>query len=83
MESVTREMKKLIKDEAIRKNVTKIYKDFDEEYESIVYYIYFKEETVRNTYEDEYMDYTVAMENELYKGAEAINEWLKEIAYVA
>lgn len=82
MVNVTKEFKKQIKDSQIRKNVTKIIKEYDGDFERTVYHIYFKKNTVSNIYEDEYMESTDAMENNLHTGADAINEWLKEIAYV-
>lgn len=76
MKSVTRELKKTIKNAEIRKNVKSIYVEYDEEYECNFYNIYFKEETVKSTYSDEYMDCTA------YKEGDDINGWLDEIAYV-
>ena len=78
--SVTKEMRKLITNDQIRKNVTKIYLVYDEEEEKEYYEIYFKEETVKSWYSDEYMTRTTAQKRSTPE--KDINGWLKEIAYV-
>ena len=78
MISKTRELKKTILDENIRKNVTKIYfvEGIEREDESDYFEIYFKEETVKSSYSCEYIDKTTC------PATLDINEWLKEIAYI-
>lgn len=76
MKSVTRELKKTIKNAEIRKNVKSIYVEYDEEFECNLYYINFKDETVKSTYSCEYIDSTTCKEGN------DINDWLDEIAYI-
>lgn len=82
MKSVTRECRKMIHDEKIRKCVTSIWKVYDEEDDSNYYLINFKENRVLNLYEMEYINYgtTAPITG---RGAEYdINAWLDEIAYI-
>ena len=81
MKSVTRQLRKLITNEDIRKNVTKIYYVYDDEYEEYFYYIYFKEDTVKNWYSDEYINNGTAVPDRTTPKQD-INGWLEEIAYV-
>ena len=76
MTSKTRELKKTIKNDNIRKNVTKIYFDYDVENEESYLEIFFKEETVRSTYSGDYMVSTTCPTNL------DLNGWLDEIAYI-
>lgn len=76
MKSVTRELKKTIKNTEIRKNIKSIYVEYDEEYEMNLYYINFKEETVKSAYSCEYIETTTCKETD------DINSWLDEITYV-
>lgn len=84
MKSITRQYRKLIKKDSIRKYVTKIYIDHDVDHLDNgelcdVIYIYFKEGKVLSTYEEEFMEMTDVEVRE--KGIEfTINEWLDEIA---
>lgn len=76
MTSKTRELKKTIKNDDIRKNVTKIYLIYDEENEESYLEIFFKEETVKSVYSCDYMESTTCPTNL------DLNEWLDEIAYI-
>lgn len=76
MKSMTRELRKTIKNDYIRKNVTKIYLDYDSEYEESYYEIFFKEDTVKSGYSGDYMKSTTCPTNL------DINGWLDEIVII-
>ncbi|MBP3577483.1 MAG: hypothetical protein J6K15_05160 [Lachnospiraceae bacterium] len=76
IKSVTKEMKATVKNQSLRKNITKIWLVEDEETKEKGFAIFFKEETVKNQYSGEYIEeYTVAP-------SEDINGWLDEVAEV-
>lgn len=79
--SVTREFRKAVQNKDIRKNITKIIYEEDYENETAYYHIYFKEDTVKNLYDEKYIDMTSA---KVYTNnpAKDINDWLEEIAYL-
>lgn len=91
VKSCTRELRPLIHDSNIRKNVTSIYLVYDpdsynydtDDYDEYYYFIFFKDDTVRNTYTDDYINYGTTAKAYKDKGPEySINYWLSEIAYV-
>lgn len=76
IESKTAELKKTVKNKSIRKNITKIWLVEDEETKEKGFAIFFKENTVKNQYDGDFInDYTVS-------SSEDINGWLEEIAEV-
>lgn len=79
--SVTRELRKAVQNKDIRKNITKITYEEDYASETAYYHIYFKEDTVKSLYDEEYIDMTSA---KVYTNnpVKDINDWLEEIAYL-
>ena len=76
IKSATKEMKAIVRNQSLKKNITKIWLVEDEETKEKGFAIFFKKETVKNQYSGEYInEYTVAP-------SEDINGWLDEIAEV-
>lgn len=75
--SVTREMRKMIHNQKIRKNVTKMYIEYDEEEEKDCLHIEFKENTMVNLY-----DYTISNSTGIHITStieKDMNGWLEEV----
>lgn len=83
IKSMTKELKPKIQNETIRKQITKIWLEYDEEEKEEVIYIYMKEgqTSVIDVYDDELISCT-RVPNMFDDNVRNINEWLNEIAYV-
>ena len=80
MVSMTRQLRSKITNPDIRKNVTKITYYYDEDFEVNMLEIFFKPDSVRSLYSDDYMEScTASIHGDMVY---SMNEWLKEIAYV-
>lgn len=78
--SVTREMKKLISNQKIRKNVTSMYREYDEDFECDIIIINFKENTMVNVYDWNISNHTgVTLNNPRFTTEYLINGWLEEV----
>ena len=83
IKSMTKELKSKIQNEAIKKQISKIWLEYDKEEKEEVIYIYMKEEQkkVWNVYDDVPISRT-RVPNMYKDKIRNINEWLKEIAIV-
>ena len=87
IKSCTRELRSKIENPDIRKYVTSIYLVADEDsynyeledYEEYYYLIFFKEDTVKNVYDGDFMNHGTCAFKYPDKSPEwCINDWLKE-----
>lgn len=78
--SVTREMRKVISNQKIRKNILSMYREYDEDWECDVITINFKENTMVNVYDWKISNRTAAVLNEKkFTEEHLINGWLEEV----
>ena len=76
VKSVTKDIRKTIKYDSIRKNITKIWLSYDEENEEYYHEVYFNENTVIDTYSDTWIEHTN------YSASRDLNEWIEEICWI-
>lgn len=78
--SVTREMRKIIHNQKIRKNILSMYREYDEDWECDVITINFRENTMVNVYDWEISNRTAVVLNEKkFTEEHLINGWLEEV----
>ena len=79
--SVTREMRNMVKDQQIRKNILSMYREYDEDFECDVIIINFKENTMVNTYDWKISNSTgvTLSETDRFSEEYIINDWLTEV----
>ena len=78
--SVTREMKKLISNQKIRKNILSMYREYDEDFECDIIIINFKENTMVNVYDWNISNQTgVTLNDPRFTTEYLINGWLEEV----
>lgn len=78
--SVTREMRKLIHNQKIRKNILSMYREYDEDWECDIITINFKENTMVNVYDWKISNHTgVTLNDKRFTEEHLINGWLEEV----